>query len=218
MINSSVVVIGAGPGIGQAVAQRFAADGFAVAVIARSAATVDQAVRAVRGDGRAVLGVPADGTDEAGLRAALDRVVDAHGLPDVLVYNAARIRPDQPGELSAAELLDTLAVNVVGLATAAGHLAPRMAERGSGSILITSGMPGVVPAYTSLSLGKAAARTYAEILAAAYGPAGVHVASVLVTDTVVPGTPFDPAVIAAAYPELHAQPRDQWELVREFSG
>jgi hypothetical protein len=93
-----------------------------------------------------------------------------------------------------------------------------MAERGSGSILITSGMPEVVPAYTSLSLGKAAARTYAEILGAAYGPSGIHVASVVVTGAVAPGTPFDPAVIAEAYPELHAQPQDQWETVRVFAG
>jgi NAD(P)-dependent dehydrogenase (short-subunit alcohol dehydrogenase family) len=216
--DQSAIVIGAGPGLGRAVSERFAADGYAVAGIARSAETIDPVVRAITQTGSAAIGLQADITDEAALCDALDQAVAAHGIPDVLIYNAARIQADGVGELSAAELLDTLAVNVVGLATAAGHLAPRMAERGSGSILITSGMPGVVPAYTSLSLGKAAARTYAELLAAEYGPAGLHVASVVVTDTVVPGTPFDPALIAEVYPELHAQPRDQWEQVRVFQG
>ncbi len=218
MSDHSVIVIGAGPGIGRAVAERFAADDFAVAVIARSAGSVDPVVGAITQRGSMAIGLPADITDETALREALDQAVAAHGVPDVLIYNAARIQPDGVGELSAAELLDTLAVNVVGLATSAAHLAPRMAERGSGSILITSGMPGVVPAYTSLSLGKAAARTYADLLAAEYGPAGLHVASVVVTDTVVPGTAFDPALIAEVYPELHAQPREQWDLVRFFPG
>ena len=218
MPDHSAIVIGAGPGIGRAVAERFARDGYAITVIARSAESVDGSVAAVRDRGAAVLGLRADGTDEAGLRSALDRAVAAHGVPDVLVYNAARLRADGVGELSAAELLDTLDVNVVGLATAATHLAPAMAERGSGSILITSGMPEVKTAYTSLSLGKAAARIYADLLHAEFGPAGIHVASVVVTDVVAPGTPFDPALIAEVYPELHAQPRDRWELIKVFDG
>ncbi|MFC7624079.1 SDR family NAD(P)-dependent oxidoreductase [Microlunatus sp. GCM10028923] len=214
----SALVIGAGPGIGRAVAQRFAADGWAVTVIARSAETVDETTAAVRAHGGAVLGLRADSTDEAGLLSALDRAVATHGVPDVIIYNAARLRADRVGELSSAELLATLDVNVVGLATAATHLGPAMAERGSGSILITSGMPAVKAEYTSLSLGKAAARVYAELLAAEYGPAGIHVASIIVTDVVEPGTAFDPAKIAAVYPELHAQPRDRWELTRVFDG
>lgn len=214
----SAVVIGAGPGIGRAVAERFAADGYAITVIARSADTVDEATAAVGSRGAAVLGLRADSTDEAGLRAALDRAVAAQGVPDVLVYNAARLRADRVGELSAAELLATLDVNVVGLATAATHLGPAMAARGSGSILITSGMPAVKAEYASLSLGKAAARVYADLLAAEYGPAGIHVASVVVTDVVAPGTAFAPAKIAEVYPELHAQPRDRWELTRVFDG
>ncbi|WP_175047872.1 SDR family NAD(P)-dependent oxidoreductase [Microlunatus speluncae] len=218
MSNQSAIVIGAGPGIGNAVAQRFAADGYAITVIARSATTVNPVVDAITATGQVALGLTADSTDEGALRDVLDQAVAKHGVPDVLVYNAAKIRPDAPGELSAAELLDTLAVNVVGLATAAAKLAPLMAERGSGSILITSGMPAVVPAYTSLSLGKAAARTYAELLAAEYGPAGVHVASVVVTDTVVPGGPFDPALIAEVYPQLHAQPREHWTSIHRFKG
>lgn len=218
MSNSSAIVIGAGPGIGRAVAERFAADGHRIAVIARSAETVDPIVGPLTDTGHPAIGLQADVTDEAGLTVALDKAIAAHGVPEVVIYNAARIQADGMGELSAAELLDTLAVNVVGLASATGHLAPLMAERGSGSILITSGMPGVVPAYSSLSLGKAAARTYAELLAAEYGPAGLHVASVIVTDAVVPGTPFDPALIAAVYTELHAQPREHWEQVRVFQG
>jgi hypothetical protein len=89
-----------------------------------------------------------------------------------------------------------------------------MAERGSGTILITGGMPEPVPAYTSLSLGKAGVRTLAEILDRTYAPAGVHVATVTVAGGVAPGTAFDPDLIAEHYWELHSQPPEAWELER----
>jgi NAD(P)-dependent dehydrogenase (short-subunit alcohol dehydrogenase family) len=207
------IVIGAGPGIGLAVARRFAREGLPVAAIARSAATVDATVAAVAAEGGTAAGFTADATDDAGLRAALDAAVARHGVPEVLVYNAARIRPDRPGELPAADLLATWAVNVGGAATAAAHLAPRMAAAGGGTIVLTGGMPEPVAAYASLSLGKAGVRTLAALLAEEHGPAGIHVATVTVHGPVAPGTRFDPDEIADRYWTLHRQPRDAWDLV-----
>src|SRR5688572_14390220 len=100
-----------------------------VGVIARSQATVDRALAAL--DGAPKLGRTADAADEADVRAALDALVDQHGVPDVLVYNAAHIQSDPFGALDARGHLDAYAVNVVGAMTAIGHVAPRMAERGS---------------------------------------------------------------------------------------
>ena len=51
-----------------------------------------------------------------------------------------------------------------------------MAERGSGTIVITGGMPVPPPEATSLSLGKAGVRALTDLLGRAYGEAGVHVA------------------------------------------
>ncbi|NIH84564.1 SDR family NAD(P)-dependent oxidoreductase [Amycolatopsis granulosa] len=193
---SGVVIIGAGPGIGQAVARRFVREGLPVVTIARSE-------RAVPG-ARALV---ADATDEDALRGALNVAAGELGTPDVLVYNAAIIQPDGPGDLSARGHLDAWAVNVVGALTAAAHVAPAMAERGSGTILITGGMPEPDPRYVSLSLGKAGVRTLVSLLDAQYGPSGVHVASVTVDGPVAPGTPFDPDDIAEHYWALHTQER-----------
>jgi NAD(P)-dependent dehydrogenase (short-subunit alcohol dehydrogenase family) len=204
---SGGIVIGAGPGIGLSVARRLAREGMPVAVLARSASTVRAATEAIPG----ALGITADATDETALRAALDEAVARHGVPDVLVYNAAWIRADRAGELSAQGHLDAWAVNVVGAITAAGHLAPRMAERGSGTIILTGGMPEAKPEVLSLSLGKAGIRALTEALATEYGPAGVHVATVTVYGVVAPGTAFDPDEIAERYWELHRQPRPQWQ-------
>ncbi|MFB6892462.1 SDR family NAD(P)-dependent oxidoreductase [Kitasatospora sp. NPDC056327] len=209
------VVIGAGPGIGQAVARRFAREGLSVGVVARTDATAKAALEAVRqaaaGTGGAAAARTADSTDETALRAALDGLAAELGPPDVLVYNAALVRADTVGELSAREHLDAWAVNVVGALTAAAHTAPGMAQRGRGTILITSGMPVTRPTHVSLSLGKAGVRAAVSLLDQTYGAAGVHAASVTVAGPVAPGTDFDPDDIAEHYWRLHTQPRESWE-------
>ncbi len=199
------VIIGAGPGIGRAVAHRFAREGLPVALVARTDRR-DLAPRGVR-----TLALTADVTDEAALRAALDRATAAFGVPEVVVYNAALVRPDAFGELPARAHLDAWSVNVLGALTAAAHLAPAMAAHGGGTFLVTGGMPEPKPEYVSLSLGKAAVRTLVTLLDQTYGAAGVHAASVTVDGPVAPRTAFDPDVIAEHYWRLHAQPRDAWQ-------
>ncbi|WP_086819912.1 SDR family NAD(P)-dependent oxidoreductase [Allokutzneria sp. NRRL B-24872] len=193
------VVIGAGPGIGRAVARRFAREGLPVALISRSASV----------DVDAELALVADSTDADALRTALDKATEQFGLPDVVVYNAALVRADALGELSVREHTDAWAVNVVGAAVAAAHVLPAMARRGSGSFLITGGMPDAKPEYVSLSLGKAGVRTLISLLDKQFGASGVRVASVTVDGGVVPGTAFDPDRIAEHYWWLHANPADR---------
>jgi NAD(P)-dependent dehydrogenase (short-subunit alcohol dehydrogenase family) len=206
---SGTIIIGAGPGIGTSVARRAAREGLSVGRIARAEATVDAALRAL---GKVdALAVTADVTDEAALRAALDEIVDRIGVPQLLVYNAALIRSDAIGELTAQQHLDAWAVNVVGAITAITHLAPRMALAGTGTTVLTGGMPEPMPEATSLSLGEAGVRALAELLAKAYGPAGIHVATVTIAGAVAAGTAFDPDDIAEHYWRLHTQPVDAWE-------
>ncbi|MEU8223342.1 SDR family NAD(P)-dependent oxidoreductase [Kribbella sp. NPDC048915] len=209
---AGAVVVGVGPGIGLAVAKRFVKEGMTAGLIARSEATVKTATAEL--EGADVLPVTADVADEGALRAALDRVVDAYGVPDVVVYNAARLQADRIGDLTAQQHLDALAVNVVGAITTAAHLAPAMAERGSGSFLITGGMPLPKPDYASLSLGKAGVRAVVTLLHQQYGAAGVHAASVTVSGGVAPGSLWDPDELADHYWRLHQQSPAEW--IHEF--
>jgi NAD(P)-dependent dehydrogenase (short-subunit alcohol dehydrogenase family) len=210
------IVIGAGPGIGTSVALRMAHEGLAVSVLARSRATVDAALVALRG--AVALGLTADVTDEDALRTALDQAVARFGVPELLVYNAALIQSDAIGELTAAQHLEAWAVNVVGAITAVAHLGPAMAAAGHGTILLTGGMPEPLPETTSLSLGKAGVRALTELLARAYEPAGIHVATVTVGGGVAAGSAFDPDEIAETYWRLHAQPAGSWEREVLYSG
>ena len=206
---TGAIIVGAGPGIGTSVARRAAREGLSVGLIARSEATVDACLSAL-GDVDA-LAVTADAADETGLCTALDEIVDRFGVPELLVYNAALIRSDTIGELSAQQHLDAWAVNVVGAITTIAHLAPRMALAGAGTIVLTGGMPEPTPGQTSLSLGKAGIRALTHLCAKAYGPVGIHVATVTIGGAVAAGTAFDPDDIAEHYWRLHTQPVDAWE-------
>ncbi|MEU4288396.1 SDR family NAD(P)-dependent oxidoreductase [Kribbella sp. NPDC026596] len=206
---SGVIVIGVGPGIGLAVAKRFVREGMSAGLIARSEQKVKAAADALTG--AKVLALTADSTDEAGLRAALDRVIGEHGVPEVVVYNAGLIQADAVGDLTAQQQLDAWAVNVVGAITAAAHVVPAMVERGTGTFIITGGMPEPKPAYVSLSLGKAGVRALVTLLDQQYGAAGIHAATVTVVDAVAPGTRWDPDDIADQYWRLHTQSRAEWE-------
>jgi len=204
------IIIGAGPGIGRSVARRFAAEGMPIALVARTNASLDNVTASLAGHGVRVIRATADSADENALRAALDAAIDALGPPDVVVYNAAVVRPDLPGQLTMRQHGHAWAVNVLGALTAATHTAPCLAARG-GTLIITGGMPEPKAEYVSLSLGKAGLRTLVTMLDETYGPGGVHVASVTVAGPVAPGTDFDPDDIAEHYWRLHRQPRSAWQ-------
>lgn len=208
---AGALVIGAGPGIGQAVARRFAREGLPVALIARTKETANAAAESVAALGVRTLPLVADAADETALRDTLDAAAGELGEPDIVVYNAAAIRPDAIGELSHRDHVDAYAVNVLGALTAAAHTLPGMARRGRGTFVVTGGMPDMKPQYVSLSLGKAGVRALVELLDAEYGPSGVHVATVTVGGAVAPGTAHDPDDIADHYWRLHTQPRERWE-------
>jgi len=216
---AGLLIVGTGPGIATSVARRFGTAGMPVGLIARSQESIDNARAALAEAGVAtVASTTADAAQEAELKAALDRLVEQNGVPEVLVYNAGLIQFDRPGELSHERHQEAYAINVLGALTTASHLAPRMAEAGGGTLVITGGMPQPVAPLVSLSLGKAGVRALTSMLAQEYGPAGVHVATVTVCDAVAPNTPYDPDLIAEHYWRLHQQPQESWEQEVVFAG
>jgi NAD(P)-dependent dehydrogenase (short-subunit alcohol dehydrogenase family) len=215
---SAALVIGAGPGLGASIAQRFAAEGLQVAVIAKRREVSEDIATQIEVKGGRALPLHANVTNETELRAAIDQAVAAFGTPEVVVYNAALVQRDLPGELTAEQLVQTYQVNVVGAITSAVHLAPAMAANGGGSILISSGLPNPLLQYTSLSLSKAALRALADILFQRYAADGIRVATVTIYGDIVPGGMFDPAAVAERFWRLHTEPSEQWEVDAPYTG
>lgn len=210
----SVIVVGAGPGIGAAVARRFARESVSVGLIARDEARLASLAGSLAGPSayRA-----ADVADPAALTAAIDGLVEELGAPTGLVYNAAVVRANRPSELDAEALLQELAVDVGGALTACNTALAHM-ERGA--LLLTGGGFAERPfaGYTGLSVGKAAMRNLARCLAQEQGERGIHVATVTIHGRVEHGTPFDPARIAELYWVLYREPRSKWRTEVDFRG
>jgi NADP-dependent 3-hydroxy acid dehydrogenase YdfG len=204
------VVVGAGPGLGAAIAHRFAAGGLAVGLIARRPDMLR--VLAEELDGETATAA-ADAGDAAALATAIQEVTARLGDPVVLVYNAAALQSDRPDELTPADFDARFRVNVGGAFVAARAVYERMRGRGHGTIIFTGGGLGVHPSasYTSLSVGKAAIRALALALHDAWAPDGVHVATVTIEGFIRPATHFAPEAIAEAYWALHAQPAGSWD-------
>ena len=213
MSKGSALIVGVGPGLGLALAEAFAGAGHPVALFGRDAARLDTYASGLTAQGRAARAYSVDAADPEGLRAALTRAADEFESPEVLVYNAARLRSDTPAELNAAEFAHTLAVNVTGAVVAARTVLPLLRD-GRGSLLFTGGGLALEPApeYTSLSVGKAALRAYVQALHKQQRGSGVHVATVTIGGFIGGGDPrFSPENLAAAYLNLHQQPQDQWQ-------
>lgn len=179
--HRTALVTGSTSGIGAATARALAEDGLHVLVTGRNKARGDAVVADIERDGGSAVFVASDLTgspDElrAFARVALDA---AGGHLDVLVHNAALCPPvDTPG-LSDADLEATLAVNIRAPHVLTAAIAPAMAERGTGAIVVIgSWMATVGHAFVGLySATKAAEAQLARSWAAEFGPRGVRVPS-----------------------------------------
>jgi NAD(P)-dependent dehydrogenase (short-subunit alcohol dehydrogenase family) len=207
------VIVGAGPGIGLAVARRFALGGFAVAMVSRPADPLAVFQAALEAPAL-VLG--ADLARAEPLREALAAIEAWGGAPEALVYNASAGTPGPAAELDPAQLQADLRVNVGSALAAARWALPAMRQAGRGTLLFTGGGLALRPqaGLASASLGKAALRSLALSLAQELEPEGIHAATVTVCGFVQPGTPFAPELIAQAFRELHLQKRECWENER----
>jgi short-subunit dehydrogenase len=214
-----LLILGAGPGLGQAIARRFGREGFAVTLVARREQALAELADQLRRDGITVDTATADAADPHGFRSALETLAERI-TPGVVVYNAALITSDGILDIDEDYVLSSYAVNVLGAISAAQVFVPAMREAKAGTFLATGGYAGAdpQPAYSSLSLGKAGLRAAVTLLHKELNDDGVHAASVQVAGAIAPDTPFSPDTIAETYWALHTQPAADWTDETVFDG
>ncbi|KAF2402845.1 NAD(P)-binding protein, partial [Trichodelitschia bisporula] len=215
-----LLLLGSGPGIGVGVASHFAARGFAIALISRNATrlsndaeTVHRTAAAAGQPNAVVRTYPADVSDEAALKAALAAVETDLGAPEVVVYNASRLRASRLGAYAAGEVIEDFKTATVGLYVTANwampHLLSFVGKAGrKPALLVTSGglYKEAFAPYFSLGVSKAAQHSLTVSLSQVLAKRGVHVAAVVVHGLVKPdGGVFSPGRIAERYWELYEQ-------------
>lgn len=205
---NNCVIVGAGEGVSQAVARRFGKAGYRVGLISRSVPKLETLVDDLSAVGVDASWAAADAGNASELSEAMGSLIDEMGPCDVLIYNAAVLRPGRPLDIATDLIAAELEVNVLGAHRAVSIVAPGMIERGQGAILFTGGGLSLepFPEWASLALGKAALRNLAISLFKELSPKGVHVAVLAICGIVEKGGPFDPELIAEEYWRVATDP------------
>ena len=214
-----LLLVGAGPGLGEAVARRFAEGGYRVTLVARSTDGLGKLAGTLADTGADIDTISGDASDPEGLGARMSALYRGDGAPGLIVYNAVMGAPDQLLSSSVAHLQAAYAVDVIGAIVVAQVAAPAMRAAGLGTIIVTGGgfADHPIPALATVSLGKAALRSAATMLGADLEPDGIRVATLTIAEQIVAGTSFDPERIAERYWEIVHSDRP-WQAEFRFTG
>ena len=93
--NRHLLLVGAGPGLGMAVARRFANGGYRVTLVARSTDGLGDLASSLNDTGSQIDTIAADASDPEALRARMAELYDEQGAPGVIIYNAVMGAPDK---------------------------------------------------------------------------------------------------------------------------
>jgi NAD(P)-dependent dehydrogenase (short-subunit alcohol dehydrogenase family) len=233
-IDDSDLPVGVRWGVGGAIAQKFAREGFFTVLTTRRAANAAALDHAIQEQGGACMIVELDLVSEQSISDAFATIRREAGDPEVLVYNAGYLEGrDLPPEK---ELLEHIPVEIF---ETAQHIAsrgpflvakavlPAMRERGAGSFLISNNSSSLRGRKRmtgqSLYYPRVMMRTLAQVLTEEYSEHGVHVANVVIDGLIdSPGTRalsraqqhpeivMNPVKIAEAFYYLHTQDRSCW--------
>ena len=212
----TLVVVGAGPGLGMGVARTFGLQEFQVALIARTKGRLDALAGELADLGVTAAAFPADIRDRDALTTALAAARDTLGSIDVLEYSPS---PTGPITCAAQTTVDSVTaqfeLHVLGAVTAVGQVLPEMLARGDGTLLLTTGVSSTIaaPFLANVGMAMAGLRNWAHALHAELKPHGVHVGTVTIASGVIPGGgEADPDAIGARYYRMYQQ-RDRAEEV-----
>jgi len=178
--NKVALVTGAGMGIGKAIAERLARDGFAVAVNDISADVADTAAAELRSSGATTMGVQADVSNREQVFAMVDKVVSDLGRLDVMVSNAGIVQVDPILAISEADFDKLFAINVKGVLWCAQAAAQHMIDRGDGGKIINAASSAAHASHAVLGTygaSKFSVRALTHVMAQEFAPHGITVNS-----------------------------------------
>jgi NADP-dependent 3-hydroxy acid dehydrogenase YdfG len=213
-MKKTIIIVGAGKGLGNAVAHKFGQNGFRVVLIARNEDSLKVYEQEFTKLGIEVFIHAADAAKPDTLTAAFNNIKAKFGTPDVLVYNVGLTGLDEPGTVNSEKLMQHYQVDVASAYHSVQQVVSDEFGIKNGVIILTGGGLALNPyaAYTPLSLDKAALRAMALLLHADLKPKGIFVGTVTVAGAITPNTHFAPDLIAEKYWELYSQ-REDCEIV-----
>lgn len=233
-VDDSEMPVGKRWGVGGALSQKFAGEGFFTVLTSRTEANAQPLADAIRAQGNECMIVELDLSSETSIDAAFTRIRAEAGDPEVLIYNAGyndgRELPPEKELLEhiPIEMFDTAQhVSSRGPFLVAKQVLPAMRRKGHGSFLFSNNNKSLrgTKRYTGESLyyPRVMMRTLAQVLTEEYSEHGIHVANVVIDGLIdapgarglkkaqdKPDIVIDPTKIAEAFYYLHTQDRSCW--------
>lgn len=226
--STLVVGVGAEQGLGAALCRRAAAEGCHVIAAGRTPSKIEAVVRSLAGSAEAVV---MDATLEADVLRLFDRAMspgDGIAPVDLVVYNAGNNRLTDFRTLEASAFERFWRVSCFGGFLVGREAARRLVPLGRGTMIFSGASASLrgKPGHAQFAAAKAGLRMVAQSMAREYGPAGLHVAHVIIDGGIdgvqlrtrlrePEGTRGDDGLlnveaIAEAYWHLHRQHRSAW--------
>ena len=204
------LIVGVGPGLGAALARRFAGEGMAVAMAARQP---DKLASLAKETGGRAYGC--DASIEASVSDLFAAVERDLGRPRLAVFNAGGYTRKPVAELSLSEVETCWRNCCLGGFLVGRAAAHAMLSAGSGTILLTGATAALRGSaqFAAFAMGKFALRALAQSMARELGPQGIHVAHIVIDGAIgesTEGTRLAPSAIAEAYWQLHRQAKSAW--------
>jgi short-subunit dehydrogenase len=204
----AIAIIGAGPGLGAAVAHRFGSEGYDVALVARTQSKLDTLVDELQQTGITASGYTADVRDPHALTAALTSAETELGTIEVIQYSPVpqhdHLKPIL--DTTTDDLTDAFRFSVLGPVTAVERVLPGMRRAGRGTVLFVNGASAVRPNHkvAGTSAALAAETAYAQMLHHALADEGIHVGQLIIPGGITPGHPtHGPDVLADRLWTIH---------------
>lgn len=185
---ATLAIVGAGPGLGAAVARRFGREGFAIALISRDQTKLDALAAELADGGVTARGYSADVRDAASLEAALTSAAADLGPITVLQYSPLPSRSylEPVLDLTPELALEALRFSALGLITAARAVLPAMRAAGDGTIILINGGTSVKAraGFSGTSVAFPAESAYGEMLHEALAADGVRVVQLVIPGSI----------------------------------
>ena len=229
--NGVAIAIGAGDGIGAAFARRFAQGGYSVVIGRRHPERADALIDAITAAGGTARAVAMDARDEDSVESLFDETERELGPVEMCLYNAGANSRFPITETSAEMYRKIWELGCFGGFLTGRAAARHMLHRGRGTIAFTGATASLRggSGFAAFAGAKFGLRALAQSMARELGPAGIHVAHLVIDgaidsavirerfrargedpDALPPDRLIDTAAIAETYWTLHRQPRSAW--------
>lgn len=211
-----VLIVGAGPGLGNHVAEKFGSMEFRVILLARRKEALKQYQQELEHKGIETAWYATDVSNPENVRKTFQTIYEKYGVADVVVYNVGVTTPDKDTNIDTDVLVERYKTDVAGAYSCIREIETEEFAKKNGTILITGGKLATQPEFTflPLSIDKAALRAMVYAMHPVLKEKGIYIGMVTVAGGIKSGTRFAPELIAERFWEMYEK-REQIETIYE---